>query len=229
VNLLIAWIYWNQLTQMREATQAATKSANTATDSFEINNGNFDRTMSQMLNQITAERSQIRVDQRAWLWVDIPNPPQWEIGKPIVSTMKVLDSGKTVALNVHADIKVELLPMAQPPDFVYKTGHRRCALNTGFIFPNASNAIVRCFVFDNKTTKKPHILTADDQQLSSAGKVYVAYHGLVRYQDIFGVSHWVQFCEASFDPSLFQNPKGPEEVRGIDICQRYEKTDSNPE
>jgi len=94
VNVLIFCVYFGQLTQMTEATKAATKSANTAADSFEISNGNFDRTMAQMLSQVAVERAQIRVDQRAWLWVNIPVAPQWEIGKNITITIKILDSGR---------------------------------------------------------------------------------------------------------------------------------------
>jgi hypothetical protein len=230
VNVLIFCVYFGQLTQMTEATKAATKSANTAADSFEISNGNFDRTMAQMLSQVAVERAQIRVDQRAWLWVNIPVAPQWEIGKNITITIKILDSGKTAALNVHGGLKVELLPTNQPPDFVYKIGHQSCDLNVGFIFPNTSdsmiNSMIKCYVLENDLSTKPHILTADDQQLYAAGKIYIAYFGLIRYNDAFGVSHWVQFCEASFVENLKQITPN---IRGIKTCQSYQKTDSNLE
>jgi hypothetical protein len=55
VNIFIACFYYSQLGQMREATEAATKSANAAEDSFEINDGNFDRMMARTIDQTAAQ------------------------------------------------------------------------------------------------------------------------------------------------------------------------------
>jgi hypothetical protein len=55
VQIIIAYIYYGQLQQMRMATEAATKAANVAADSFEINNGNFDRMMEQTIHQTFAQ------------------------------------------------------------------------------------------------------------------------------------------------------------------------------
>jgi hypothetical protein len=72
INICIACFYYSQLGQMREATEAATKAADVASDSFEISQGNFDRTMSQMIAQTTqqvaaanAARSAARTAQEA--------------------------------------------------------------------------------------------------------------------------------------------------------------------
>ncbi len=79
---------------------------------------------------------------------------------------------------------------------------------------------------EKATSMKSHILTNEDQKLFTAGKLYVAYHGLIHYDNAFGVSHWVQFCQTSDLVGLAQST---EEFRGIDACQRYQKTDTNIE
>lgn len=54
-TIIIVVISYGQLGQMREATQAATKAANTAADALDLSQGNFDRTMSQMIIQTSAQ------------------------------------------------------------------------------------------------------------------------------------------------------------------------------
>jgi hypothetical protein len=51
INLLIAFIYYQQLSQMRIATEATRKSVDLASDSLEISSGQFDRNMRQIVDQ----------------------------------------------------------------------------------------------------------------------------------------------------------------------------------
>lgn len=55
VNIIIAYFYYSQLGQMREAAQASTKAANAASESLEFSNGNFDRMMQRTIDQTTAQ------------------------------------------------------------------------------------------------------------------------------------------------------------------------------
>lgn len=55
VNILIGYVYWQQLSQMRIATEASTKATEISRDALEYSNGNFDRTMHQVINQTIAQ------------------------------------------------------------------------------------------------------------------------------------------------------------------------------
>jgi len=65
VNLLIASIYYGQLSQMRKATEASTNAVHLAQDSFEISSENFDRQMRQMVYQTAAEIKAANAAKRA--------------------------------------------------------------------------------------------------------------------------------------------------------------------
>ena len=55
VNIIIAYFYYSQLEQMREATRAATRASSTASESLEFSNGNFDRMMQRAIDQTVAQ------------------------------------------------------------------------------------------------------------------------------------------------------------------------------
>lgn len=92
VNLLIACIYYSQLTQMRLATQESERAVQVAQDSLEYTSGQFDRAMHQTLNQIADQHrstqaslkaanaaqsaaqtasSQLELTDRPWLSADV--------------------------------------------------------------------------------------------------------------------------------------------------------------
>jgi uncharacterized membrane protein len=55
VNVIIAFIYYGQLTQMRVATEASTKATQVAADALDLNSGQFDRMMRQAIHQTIAQ------------------------------------------------------------------------------------------------------------------------------------------------------------------------------
>lgn len=55
MSIVIAWIYYNQLTQMRLATEASTKAAQLAADALEYNAGQFNRMMRQTIHQTASQ------------------------------------------------------------------------------------------------------------------------------------------------------------------------------
>jgi hypothetical protein len=65
VNILIGWVYWQQLGQMRVATEASTRATELSRDALEYANGNFDRNMRQVINQTVAQLNSARDTQRA--------------------------------------------------------------------------------------------------------------------------------------------------------------------
>lgn len=56
VNMFLGWVYYSQLTQMREATQASKQAVQLARDALDYNSSQFDRQMGQMIDQSVAAR-----------------------------------------------------------------------------------------------------------------------------------------------------------------------------
>jgi hypothetical protein len=55
MSVVIAWIYYNQLTQMRLATEASTRTAQLAADALDYNTGEFERNMRQLIHQTASQ------------------------------------------------------------------------------------------------------------------------------------------------------------------------------
>ena len=84
-QIVIACIYYGQLSQMRIATEASTRAANTAADTLEISSGDFERSLKLTIPQTVAQiksakaaedavnttQTQMRLDQRAWVTVSV--------------------------------------------------------------------------------------------------------------------------------------------------------------
>jgi hypothetical protein len=122
VNLGIWHTYSGQLDQMRIATEAATRAANAASDSLELNQGNFDRMMLRTIDQTAAQIQSAKAakdavaqaqkslqgtvdnfhqEQRPWVGLS----PTRIAPTGVISysnDIYVINTGKTPALNVSA-------------------------------------------------------------------------------------------------------------------------------
>jgi hypothetical protein len=197
-----------QLPEMQKSAKAAQDSATAAQKAIQVAQG------------------QMRVDQRAWLRVDLGESLfQWRIGQPITVKTKVLNTGKTLALNVSERVKVELLPVDKLPDFIYGNGHHACSAATGFVFPGETNPPTHsCSMFDPGTPIREHLLTAADT--AQPNKFFIAIHGQIDYDDAFGIHHWLRFCGMSFlDNKIVRNKSD----KGTEACKADQKTDQNLE
>lgn len=65
IGLVALWIYHSQLDQMRIATEANTKATQLAEDSFEINDGDFDRMMTRTIDQTSAQMRSAEAAKKA--------------------------------------------------------------------------------------------------------------------------------------------------------------------
>jgi uncharacterized membrane protein len=65
INLIIACIYYGQLTQMRLATEASTRAVQLASDSLELNQGDFERSMRQIIHQTKSQIDAANASQSA--------------------------------------------------------------------------------------------------------------------------------------------------------------------
>ncbi len=65
VNIVIAYIYYGQLSQMRIATEASTKATGFASDSLEQSEGQFERTVTQLIYQTASQAESAKATQLA--------------------------------------------------------------------------------------------------------------------------------------------------------------------
>lgn len=184
-------------------------------------------TLGKMQEQIDAEHTQIRADQRAWLLIKFTNPFQWKQNQPIISYMEIDNVGKTAALNMTGDVMVELLPLDQVPDFFLEKGPR-CQTVGGFLFPGETDQTAfQCSVYEPRTTPaQEHLLTNTDEIEFGARHTFLATHGRIDYYDAFGVHHWFTFCTMSLS-----GPNQPLKKwhKGLEACLNYQNIDSNIE
>lgn len=142
-----------------------------------------------------AERA-AQLDQRAWLHAYLTSgPPQ--VGKDLIVTLYVANSGKTFARNVRLCSLFEATSDVPHRDPLVMPILRACT-DTDWTAPNmippgpdwAHNAAVM----------NPRGAGAglDEKQVEwlASGKMVVWHFGKITYDDIFDQHHWVTFCFA---------------------------------
>jgi hypothetical protein len=122
VNSFIAYVYYQQLTQMRIATEASTQAVNLASDSLEFSASQFDRAMHQTVDQTVSQyngtkasikaanaaksaadtaKDTLHVSERAYISAEVPtiDPGAGSVRLPIINHGHI-PSGK-VEILIH--------------------------------------------------------------------------------------------------------------------------------
>jgi hypothetical protein len=173
----------------------------------------------QWRGQITA----LRVDQRAWINISVGQAPLIE-GKQIEMPIRVTNSGKTPAFNVQGVIVVNLLGVGEEPDFDYKSGHPFYAIDVGAAIPNSPANFSFPVLPKYRTPQEPLAPVLDNSAITQGigtGKLYIAVHSKVTYDDVFGTHHWTTFCSYS------ANSVGLPEKPVANTCGQYNNVDRN--
>jgi hypothetical protein len=198
VNLGIWHTYSGQLDQMRTATEASTRAANLASDSLELTQGNFDRTMQRTIDQTVAQlksaraavdavstsQEQIRMDQRAWLVPGKVGPGPPEVGKPWDVSIYFSNKGKTPARNAtwfcvdelakdESSVKWYRLSPKDFPSMISPNDERHCKIDVSNGNP----------------------VPQQDLDVLTSGALTVFFYGAGTYEDVFGRFHWFTFCQ----------------------------------
>ena len=167
---------------MRRATKATEIAANAAQVSA-IEAG----------RSVNATLQVLRAEQRAWLLLQltlhIPDP-----GGKIEFDTREINTGKTPAVKINMRVcsKIAELKRITVLDYVNGINSRE-----EVIFPNTPKDAT-FFVGDPASKAKPFL---DDIVVSKelwnklrAGKSVLITYGELRYQDVFGASHWMRVC-----------------------------------
>jgi hypothetical protein len=88
-------------------------------------------------NSVQAIQRQMRVDQRAWLRIEMDNVAALD-SKPLAVPLTITNTGKTPAENIHGYIAVYVFKRGEESEFTYKphTGHASYWLDAGAILPS---------------------------------------------------------------------------------------------
>lgn len=159
--------------------------------------------------------SALRLDQRAWIVVRYPTIPLND-GAPIVVPLTMENIGKTVAKHVRGDIAVYILKAGEDPDLNYGPGHTHYSFGpTGSFIPNTPDVMNWIAIREGKEI----VLTPITHTEVVDGRSLITIHGRIEYQDIFGVAHWLTFCQ--------ETGGGVPRASGCDKCATYNDNDAN--
>lgn len=192
----IAYYQWGA---MREATDAAKKSAEAAVsavqvakETLKINKEGTEANLKQSQSALQASIEMARRDQRAWIgpmevtpaWKDATNNPIFiKEGAPAVFSVVVGNSGKSPALKVRSRIK-----------FVLLLANRAFAPNYEKLQSQSVVVMQPQEKFIMRTAPSPRAITASDINIIRNGEAILYLFGDITYEDIFKIPHSTTFC-----------------------------------
>lgn len=169
--------------------------------------------------QTVAIRDQLgamRTDQRAWINVTVDRP-QIAINKGVTSVVHFTDTGKTPARRLSFSIRIEDVHPGGTPHFEYAgttTGE------AGALFPNEPQKVPVAIIERsaiNSAVNEPTLLTDTDFAELMDGTAHFAVYGWFDYDDVFGIHHWMKFCDwISYAPTF-----------GSKECTEHNEIDNN--
>lgn len=195
LQIVIACIYWGQLNQMRIATEDNTKAIGLAQDSFEIGEGNFDRTMQQMIGQTVAQQQASGVSRDALVDVQrafvFPTPVVTAQHNPdgFVISIQFENSGYTPTRDLKMHINER--PMTEIPkgfEFPDHWAEGQPHVNTPTYIAPKGHTTIFLPIFLPIASAKAQI---DNPKLPD---IYM--WGWARYRDVFNGTKWHEtlFC-----------------------------------
>ncbi|HTD84577.1 MAG TPA: hypothetical protein VK648_12400 [Gemmatimonadaceae bacterium] len=152
-----------------------------------------------------------RLDQRAWLGVDNIKG-ELVVGSPYKADVSIRNTGKTPALHVHADFKLEVTRPTEKPSFKYDDIVVGVLDSRGVIAPTVPYHL-STFPIQDKA-HRPLAMTQSYIDEIANGSALVWVHGRVEYKDVFRHPHWLTFC-------YLLSPQ----FKTFDVCNEHNDTD----
>lgn len=133
-------------------------------------------------------QSTLKLDQRAWMGIT-HIVATGEIGKPKSISIGFKNTGKTPAKYVNTIMTVDVIKWDAEPDFAnIKHSHTD---SREIVAPQ--QPITNTYDF----TEHPEKQISDTQTLGIiSGSMRVVVYGIVTYEDIFGIHHWIKYCSS---------------------------------
>jgi hypothetical protein len=164
----------------------------------------------------------MRLDQRAWIDFKVATkvsdavPPA--TGGKVEVMIVLTNRGKTLARKVYVEAVAQFLHAGEDPDFVYDK--RKGFLSTGIVIPAPEHPEESTLqVFDS--SGKPFHVTQEEREELANQRASIVVFARATYDDIFGSSHWIRTCGASYG-GMF---RGLVPFAGS-VCAAYNDADS---
>jgi len=184
---------------------------------------------TQAAKSMVLSQSAFRAQQRAWVGVSVVGTFRPENMKPIIISYMIANAGRTIARNVDGFMKIEVLPKDQPPVFIYDPKQWPAAFGQHFamgaLFPNSPQVMQPYWIDPNwgigpdRSNPTKGLLGGGQYNSVEAGDWYIATYGRFTYDDVFGVHHWITFCNVY----ATDHPDGA----GAQKCAEYNDADTN--
>jgi hypothetical protein len=181
------------------------------------------RSADAATNSLGVSRRAMQLDQRAWINISMPGKPMIQEQSPIMFSVRLLNTGKTIAKNVEANFAVSRLKKGDAPEFIYvpHSGHNFIRARTRTISPNFPMDFNVALMNTAKDAGEV-ILDKATHEAFRNGEFTLLIHGKVTYDDIFGVHHWMTFC-ADAGMSQFDSPTNAQAETILTITNRTKK------
>jgi len=175
-----------------------------------------------MRYSVELARRNMQIDQRAWLYPNMPNVFPLN-GQTIPATIHLSNVGKTVATNIIGHAVGTIFKKGDTPALdLYGPGHAHTNIYMGAIYPGQTPLDVPLVIvrYSDKAGEGPEpvVPTPELARQLRENQAFIILFGEIRYCDVFGVGHWVKFCNGSGD-ALSSD--------GIKECIYYNRADNN--
>jgi hypothetical protein len=201
------WVSVYQAGTARDSANQAKRASDFASDSIDINEGNFDRMMKRTIDQTAAQmkaaqtaqdavkltENQSMLDQRAWVAFTVVNgTPQ--VNQPFIVRVTAQNSGKTFAKKLRTSVVFQAGDAGTKPDYSHELNPKNAFQSATLLAPNASYETTSIVTGEGSNPYHPN-LTADQLDKVKTGKTVVFIFGRLDYVDIFKNPHWTTFCD----------------------------------
>jgi hypothetical protein len=168
---------------------------------------------------ITA-RLAMEVGQRAWLAANFI-PEKLFVGKPIVSSLELSNTGKTPVIGGHGWVAFTVVESTAT--IVFDPDVDVVKINLIPIFPNQKPKIPLTLLYKQPTMAHPapRILSQPGLIKLQEGTSSLFMYGRIDYDDVFKKSHWVKFCVTG------SSPRAEEGMNPITVSPNANKKECN--
>jgi hypothetical protein len=164
----------------------------------------------------------MQIDERAWLRPELPNNFSF-LGPTIPAVMRLSNIGKTAATRVTGSVVATTFDKGERPNldsYIGRHGHNK--IYAGAVYPSDKLPDINLEIvkYSDRANEQPTpvVPDADFVKRFNGKQVYILVFGKVDYCDVFGVKHWLRFCNGSGEAL---------DVDSIKECINYNRPDNN--
>jgi hypothetical protein len=204
VNAYLAYTSRISANIAEDSAASARRAADSTADSLEITSDDYERTIQQTigqtvaqmksaqaaLNGVDAARTQMRLEQRAWVaTIGITGIPA--VNQPFITQITAKNSGRTFAKHFQMITNVQVGPAGMKLQFDKEEGQVYGSVS--LLGPDGLYIGGNTVTGENSARHVPNPTQPDLDKFKSGEREAVAF-GRMDYVDIFKIPHWTTFC-----------------------------------